>query len=163
MVSHGLEVFPSCLLWCSFGFSVFVGRKEGVPQLFWDPSTTCLKGKKKGDTETNRKRKRLSLFSVGFEHFSILCVHAVIHVLASVIVWWRVVTFQALLQRRQTSFQPSPRVCRFWSTLCELCKFLSDQCRVEQLLLSTACTVRELSGTSGACCCCSSFVVSSSL
>ena len=38
--------------------------------------------------------------------------------------------------------------------------FWSTQCRVEQLLLSTACTVRELSSTLGACC--SSFVVSSS-
>ena len=40
----------------------------------------------------------------------------------------------------------------FWSTQCELCKFCKTQCGVEQLSLSTACTVRELSGTSGACC-----------
>ena len=40
----------------------------------------------------------------------------------------------------------------FWSKQCELCKFCLTQCGVEQLLLSTACTVRELSGTPGACC-----------
>ena len=33
-----------------------------------------------------------------------------------------------------------------------MCKFCLAQCRVDQSLLSTACTVRELSGTSGACC-----------
>ena len=38
-------------------------------------------------------------------------------------------------------------------TVCERCKFCLTQCGVEQLLLSTACVVRELSGTSGACCC----------
>ena len=38
----------------------------------------------------------------------------------------------------------------FWSTQCELCEFCLTQCGVDYLLLSTASTVRELSGTSGA-------------
>ena len=50
----------------------------------------------------------------------------------------------------------------FWSTQCELCKFCTTQCGVEQLLPSTACTARELSGTPGACCfflCCQFILV----
>ena len=38
------------------------------------------------------------------------------------------------------------------STSVFICKFCLTQCGVEQLLLSTGCTVLELSGTSGACC-----------
>ena len=50
------------------------------------------------------------------------------------------------------SFPAKSTSVLFWSTQCELCKFCLTQCGVEQLLLSTACTVRELSVTSGACC-----------
>ena len=60
------------------------------------------------------------------------------------------------------SFPAKSTSVLFWSTQCELCKFCLTQCRVEQLLLSTACTVRELSGTSGACClflCCQFILV----
>ena len=49
------------------------------------------------------------------------------------------------------SFAAKSTSVLFWSTQCELCKFCLTQCGVEQLLLSTACTVRELSCTSGAC------------
>ena len=50
------------------------------------------------------------------------------------------------------SFPAKSTSVLFWSKQCELCKFCLTQCRVEQLLLSTACTVREMSGTPGACC-----------
>ena len=43
------------------------------------------------------------------------------------------------------SFPAKSTSVLFWSTQCELCKFSLTQCRVEQLWLSTACTVRELS------------------
>ena len=47
---------------------------------------------------------------------------------------------------------PSPRVCCFGRHSVNCVSFCLTQCRVEQLLLSTACAVRELTGTSGACC-----------
>ena len=60
------------------------------------------------------------------------------------------------------SFPAKSTSVLFWSTQCELCQFCLTQCGVEQLLLSTACTVQELSGTSGACCfflCCQFILV----
>ena len=35
--------------------------------------------------------------------------------------------FQVLLWRRQIHFKPSPRVCCFWLTQCELCRFCLNQ------------------------------------
>ena len=47
--------------------------------------------------------------------------------------------FQAMLQRRQIHFKPSPRVCLFLATQCELCQFCLNQLEMNSCCCPAQC------------------------